>query len=80
MTRTAALDWAQLFLIQEAGQSEFIGKYVGVKVLMQNYIIYYYYQAVVVTVEVFISFQLIFHMSFHCLSCMCISRTYSLKL
>ncbi|KAK2146144.1 hypothetical protein LSH36_629g01017 [Paralvinella palmiformis] len=25
MTRTAALDWAQLFLIQEAGQSEFTG-------------------------------------------------------
>ena len=26
MTRTAALDWAQLFLIQEAGQSEFTGE------------------------------------------------------
>ena len=26
MTRTAALDWAQLFLIEEAGQTEFTGK------------------------------------------------------
>ncbi len=26
MVRTAALDWAQLFLIQEAEQSEYVGK------------------------------------------------------